>query len=54
MTLKPISPLVCIEFNPRDTHVLVGGCQNGQVCKFDLMKTNEKTIGPIISFFFQS
>lgn len=35
MTLKPISPLVCIEFNPRDTHVLVGGCQNGQVCKFD-------------------
>jgi hypothetical protein len=52
MTLKPISPLVCIEFNPRDTHVLVGGCQNGQVCKFDLMKMNEKTIGPIISFFF--
>jgi dynein intermediate chain 2 len=35
MTLKPISPLVCIEFNPKDTHVLVGGCYNGQVCKFE-------------------
>lgn len=31
--LKPISPLVCIEFNPKDTHQLVGGCYNGQVCK---------------------
>lgn len=35
MTLKPISPLVCIEFNPKDTHVLVGGCYNGQVCKLN-------------------
>lgn len=41
MTLKPISPLVCIEFNPRDTHVLVGGCQNGQVCKHHtIIQTN--------------
>ena len=31
--LKPISPLVCVEFNPKDTHQLVGGCYNGQVCK---------------------
>jgi dynein intermediate chain 2 len=34
LNLKPISPLVCIEFNPKDTHQLVGGCYNGQVCKF--------------------
>ena len=34
LSLKPISPLVCIEFNPKDTHQLVGGCYNGQVCKF--------------------
>ena len=33
-SLKPISPLVCIEFNPKDTHQLVGGCYNGQVCKY--------------------
>ena len=36
MNLKPISPLVCIEFNPKDTHQLVGGCYNGQVCKFKI------------------
>jgi hypothetical protein len=36
LTLKPISPLVCIEFNPKDTNVLVGGCYNGQVCKKNL------------------
>src|ERR1700722_20082544 len=33
LSLKPISPLVCVEFNPKDTHQLVGGCYNGQVCK---------------------
>ncbi len=35
--LKPISPLVCIEFNPKDAHQLVGGCYNGQVCRFNLL-----------------
>jgi dynein intermediate chain 2 len=34
--LKPISPLVCIEFNPKDSHQLVGGCYNGQVCKLKI------------------
>ena len=34
--LKPISPLVCVEFNPKDTHQLVGGCYNGQVCELHL------------------
>ena len=33
LSLKPISPLVCVEFNPKDTHQLVGGSYNGQVCK---------------------
>lgn len=41
LTLKPISPLVCIEFNPRDTHVLAGGCYNGQVCIFDTRKGSQ-------------
>ena len=31
MTLKPISPLVCIEYNPKDPHCLVGGQYNGQL-----------------------
>ena len=34
MTLKPVSPLVCIEYNPKDSHVLLGGCYNGQVGKY--------------------
>lgn len=33
MTLKPVSPLVCVEYNPKDAHVLLGGCYNGQVGK---------------------
>ena len=42
MTLKPISPLVCIEFNPKDINILVGGCYNGQVCKcFERIAKNE-------------
>jgi dynein intermediate chain 2 len=34
LILKPMSPLVSIEFNPKDQHQLVAGCYNGQVCKF--------------------
>ena len=33
MALKPISPLVCIEYNPKDPHCLVGGQYNGQLGK---------------------
>lgn len=40
--LKPISPLVCIEFNPKDTHQLAGGCYNGQVCKFDSLQVDKQ------------
>ena len=29
--LKPVSPLVCLEYNPKDSHILVGGCYNGQI-----------------------
>ena len=33
-TLKPVSPLVCLEYNPKDVHVLIGGCYNGQIGKW--------------------
>ena len=33
MALKPISPLVCIEYNPKDPHCIVGGQYNGQLGK---------------------
>ena len=33
LTLKPVSPLVCVEYNPKDSHVLLGGCYNGQIGK---------------------
>lgn len=29
--LKPSSPLVTLEYNPKDSHVLLGGCYNGQM-----------------------
>ena len=34
MTLKPASPLVCLDYNPKDSHTLVGGCYNGQIGGF--------------------
>ena len=34
MTLKPVSPLVCLEYNPKDSHVLIGGCYNGQIGEY--------------------
>ncbi len=36
MTLKPVSPLVCLEYNPKDSHVLIGGQYNGQIGKAQL------------------
>jgi len=33
MTIKPASPLVCVEYNPKDAHILLGGQYNGQIGK---------------------
>mmetsp|Transcript_49227 Transcript_49227/g.110719 ORF Transcript_49227/g.110719 Transcript_49227/m.110719 type:complete len:570 (-) Transcript_49227:356-2065(-) len=38
MELVPSSPLCCLEYNPKDTHVLVGGSYNGLVSMFDTRK----------------
>lgn len=35
LVLKPSSPLVSLEYNPKDSHILVGGCYNGQMSKED-------------------
>lgn len=34
MSLKPVSPLVCLDYNPKDSHTLVGGSYNGQIGEF--------------------
>lgn len=39
MTLKPVCPLVCLEYNPKDSHILVGGSYNGQIGKFYHLST---------------
>ena len=36
--LRPSSPLLCLEYNPKDPHLLVGGCYNGQLALFDTRK----------------
>uniref|UniRef100_A0A673WY59 Dynein, axonemal, intermediate chain 2b n=1 Tax=Salmo trutta TaxID=8032 RepID=A0A673WY59_SALTR len=38
MTLKPVSPLVCLEYKPPKTHILVGGSYNGQIAYWDTRK----------------
>uniref|UniRef100_A0A6Q2XUY2 Dynein, axonemal, intermediate chain 2b n=2 Tax=Esox lucius TaxID=8010 RepID=A0A6Q2XUY2_ESOLU len=41
MTLKPVSPLVCLEYNPKDCHILVGGSYNGQIAYWDTRKGSQ-------------
>ncbi|NWQ98516.1 DNAI2 protein, partial [Burhinus bistriatus] len=38
LVLKPSSPLVTLEYNPKDSHLLVGGCYNGQMAYWDTRK----------------
>ncbi|KFQ56416.1 Dynein intermediate chain 2, axonemal, partial [Nestor notabilis] len=38
LVLKPPSPLVTLEYNPKDSYVLVGGCYNGQLAYWDTRK----------------
>lgn len=38
MTLSPSSPLVSIEYNMKDSHVLLGGQYNGQIAVWDTRK----------------
>jgi len=38
LVLKPVSPLLCLEYNPKDPHVLLGGCYNGQLGFWDTRK----------------
>ena len=33
--LTPASPLCCLEYNPKDPHLLVGGSYNGLISCFD-------------------
>ncbi|EDV28257.1 uncharacterized protein TRIADDRAFT_20628 [Trichoplax adhaerens] len=48
LTLKPASPLVCLEYNPKDSHILVGGCYNGQVAFWDTRKGSQPVeVSPI-------
>ncbi|KAJ3189484.1 Dynein intermediate chain 2, axonemal [Gaertneriomyces sp. JEL0708] len=37
-TLTPPSPLVCLKYNPKDPHIIVGGCYNGLVTYWDTRK----------------
>ncbi|XP_046709967.1 dynein axonemal intermediate chain 2 [Silurus meridionalis] len=41
LTLKPVSPLVSLEYNPKDSHILVGGSYNGQIAYWDTRKGSQ-------------
>jgi dynein axonemal intermediate chain 2 len=38
MDIVPTSPLCCLEYNPKDPHLLVGGSYNGLVAYWDTRK----------------
>ncbi len=35
LELTPASPLCCIEYNPKDPHIMIGGCYNGLLQYWD-------------------
>ncbi|KAL7748979.1 hypothetical protein RI367_005628 [Sorochytrium milnesiophthora] len=37
-TISPSAPLICLKYNPKDPHVLVGGSSNGLVAYWDTRK----------------
>ena len=41
LELHPASPIVCIEYNPKDPHILLGGCYNGLIQYWDARKGSE-------------
>lgn len=41
LTLKPVSPLVCIDYNPKDPHTLVGGTYSGQIVYWDTRRGSQ-------------
>ena len=41
LELHPASPIVCIEYNPKDPHILLGGCYNGLIQYWDTRKGSE-------------
>ncbi|XP_046856745.1 dynein intermediate chain 3, ciliary-like [Xenia sp. Carnegie-2017] len=41
LDLKPVSPLVCLEYNPKDPHILIAGCYNGQIGFWDTRKGSQ-------------
>jgi len=43
-TLTPPSPLCTSVFNPKTPQTLAGGCYNGSLCFFDLLKGNSSGV----------
>uniref|UniRef100_A0A8D3AXA6 Dynein intermediate chain 2 axonemal n=1 Tax=Scophthalmus maximus TaxID=52904 RepID=A0A8D3AXA6_SCOMX len=41
MTLTPASPLVCLDYNPKDPHTLLGGSYNGQIGHWDTRRGSQ-------------
>ena len=41
--LVPQSPLCCLEYNPKDSHVLAGGSYNGLVACWDVRRGSQPT-----------
>lgn len=41
MTLAPVIPIVCLEYNPKDPNILISGMFSGQVCFWDTRKGSE-------------
>lgn len=41
ITLKPFCPILTLEYNPKDSNILVGGLMTGQVAYWDIRRGPE-------------
>ncbi|XP_043465587.1 dynein axonemal intermediate chain 2 isoform X4 [Leptopilina heterotoma] len=43
MELKPFSPMVTLEYNPKDSNILISGLVTGQIAVWDIRRASEPT-----------
>ena len=41
MELKPFSPMVALEYNPKDSNILISGLMTGQIAVWDIRRASE-------------
>lgn len=50
MILKPVCPILALEYNPKDSNILISGMTTGQVTCWDIRKGSEPIDTSLVEF----